>query len=61
MTDDDGADREFLVDLESQSIKAFPERTSFGELSADGTQALLSMANGFKTWPQVIVQIPPVS
>jgi hypothetical protein len=58
MTSDAGGDREFLVDLESRSIRAFPKGTSFGESSDDGTLALLSTPSTGKTSPQLIVRIP---
>jgi hypothetical protein len=61
MTDDDGADREFLVDLESRAVKAFPKGRSFGPLNQDKTQALLTIRGTGKTSSQVIVQIPPLS
>jgi hypothetical protein len=59
MTDDDGADRKFLVDLESRAVKAFPKNTAFRALNDDRTQALMSIVVDGKTWPQVIVRIPP--
>ncbi|MEV7395993.1 hypothetical protein [Aeromicrobium sp. NPDC092404] len=61
MTGDGGADRRFLVDLDSRTVKAFPEDSSFDELNAGGTQALVSMNHGTKAWRQVVVRIPPLS
>lgn len=61
MTADDGADRQFLVDLDSRSVKAFPEDTAFWALSEDRTQALMSIVVDGKSWPQAVVRIPPVS
>jgi hypothetical protein len=58
MTGDGGADREFLVDLESRAVKAFPKGTSFGALTEDRTLVLLSTPGTEKTWPQVVVRIP---
>jgi hypothetical protein len=59
MTDDDGSDREFLIDLESRSVKAFPEGTSFAALNQDGTQVLLGAPSFGKARSQVVVRIPP--
>jgi hypothetical protein len=61
MTSDGGADRLFLVDLETHVMKAFPDDTAFWEMNHDGTQALLSKTGDVKRWPQVIVRIPPKS
>ncbi|KQV76162.1 hypothetical protein ASC61_14775 [Aeromicrobium sp. Root344] len=62
MTDAGGADRLFLVDLESKAVKAFPSNSAFAAVNDDNTQALLRIErSGQKTWPQLIVQIPPVS
>ena len=62
MTDAGGADRLFLVDLESKAVKAFPSNSAFAAVNDDNTQALLRIERtGMKTWPQLIVQIPPVS
>lgn len=59
MTSDGGADRMFLVDLETRAMKAFPIDTGFGEMNHDGTQVLLAKTGDFKRWPQYIVKIPP--
>ncbi|KAA1399833.1 hypothetical protein [Aeromicrobium ginsengisoli] len=62
MTDDGGAGRMFLVDLESRAVKAFPSNTAFDAMNDDKTQALLRIERtGQRAWPQVIVQIPPIS
>lgn len=59
MTSDGGADRMFLVDLDSRVMKAFPNDTAFWDVNDGGTQALLSRTGDVKRWPQLIVRIPP--
>jgi len=62
MTDAAGADRLFLVDLESRTVKAFPRSSAFDALNDDNTQALLRIERtGMKAWPQLVVHIPSVS
>lgn len=61
MTDDGGADRRFLVDLDSRAVKAFPKGTSSWALNDDRTQVLMSIVDDGKSWPQVIVRVPPVT
>lgn len=60
MTSDGGADRKFLVDLDSRAVKAFPTNTSFWALNGDRMQALMSIVDDAKSWPQVIVRIPSI-
>ncbi len=60
MTSDEGAKREFLVDLDSKKVKVFPNGTSFGALNHDESMVLLSTPSFEKTAPpQMIVRIPP--
>ncbi len=58
MTSEVGADRVFLVDVESLGMKAFPSDTYVGELNRDGTLVLLAHPIDAKRWPQMIVRIP---
>lgn len=61
MTDDVGADRKFLVDLDSRAVKAFPEGTSIIAVNEARTQVLMSAFGVGKSSSQTIVQIPPLS
>jgi hypothetical protein len=57
---EDGQDRAFLADLDTKGIKAFPDNTSFGSLSPDRSQVLVSSyaSKGPGPGPQRIVKIP---
>jgi hypothetical protein len=58
MTGDDGANSEFLVDLATGVVKVFPDGTSFGPVSRDGTLALLGTFADKGPGVQRVVQIP---
>ncbi|MET0449487.1 MAG: hypothetical protein ABW004_13825 [Aeromicrobium sp.] len=58
MTTEDGQDREFLVDLDTEEITVFPDNTSFGPLSPDRTTVLVSSYASKGPGPQRIVRIP---
>ncbi|MBD8606707.1 hypothetical protein IFT73_07550 [Aeromicrobium sp. CFBP 8757] len=56
---DDGQEREFLVDLDTEDVRVFPDNTSFGAMSPDRTTVLVtSYARGGEPAMQRVVGIP---
>jgi hypothetical protein len=58
VTVDGGQDREFLVNLDTKDVEAFPNNTSFSSLSPDRSTVLISSYASKGPGPQRIARIP---
>jgi hypothetical protein len=58
VTTEDGQERAFLANLDTRDVKVFPDNSSFGSLSPDRSQVLVSSYESTGPGLQRIVKIP---